>query len=451
MNVIAHNILAMNANRQFNITTKRKAKSTEKLSSGYRINRAADDAAGLSISEKMRRQIRGLNQASKNIQDGISLCQVADGALNETHDILQRMRELTVKAANDTNSDEDRNAIQREIDELTKEVDRIANDTSFNEEIYPLLGKKQTGSKSVTYDPTKLIPGIESNVSSMEYAILNTGHVGFYSFEYENAENARKFKNAMNDLHLEYKEKYMVSTIRISNNRAYLDVRQTDMGSTEMYNAIVKETVPSSQLTVAEGNYEILSNGKYRIDFGNNFGYIIIGRTSGEEIPTGLNKNGIVMAYRNSPQNGYIVPNGQYSLNGKDDANLWIQMGAEAGQGMYLSLVDATAKGIGITDPPLDVTNYSNASSSMTRLSSAIEKVSSYRIHFGVQQNRLEYGMAVDDNTSENTQAAESKIRDTDMAKEMVSFSKERILENVSQAMLAQANQNPQGILSMLN
>lgn len=144
--VIAHNILAMNANRQFNITTKKKAKSTEKLSSGYRINRAADDAAGLSISEKMRRQIRGLNQASENIQDGISLCQVADGALNETHDILQRMRELSVKAANNTNSDEDRNAIQREIDELTKEVDRIANDTSFNEEIYPLLGKKQTGS-----------------------------------------------------------------------------------------------------------------------------------------------------------------------------------------------------------------------------------------------------------------------------------------------------------------
>lgn len=133
MNIVAHNLLAMNANRQFGITNKKKAKSTEKLSSGYKINRAADDAAGLSISEKMRRQIRGLNKAEENIQDGISLCQVADGALNETHDILQRMNELAVKAGNDTNSQADRAFIQTEIDALTEEIDRIAHDTTFNE------------------------------------------------------------------------------------------------------------------------------------------------------------------------------------------------------------------------------------------------------------------------------------------------------------------------------
>lgn len=136
--VISHNLTAMNAQRQFNITTNSKAKSSEKLSSGYKINRAADDAAGLAISEKMRRQIRGLNQASKNIQDGISLVQIADGALHEDHDILQRINELAVQAANDTNTTEDRSAIQQEINQLTVELDRVANSTSFNEHIFPL-------------------------------------------------------------------------------------------------------------------------------------------------------------------------------------------------------------------------------------------------------------------------------------------------------------------------
>ena len=145
MQVLAHNLAAQFTSRQLTMTTDKKTKSSEKLASGYKINRSADDAAGLQISEKMRSQIRGLNQASENIQDGISLCQVADGALNESHAVLQRMRELSVQAANDTNSDEDRNAIQQEIDQLTKEVDRIANDTSFNEEIYPLKGTGLSG------------------------------------------------------------------------------------------------------------------------------------------------------------------------------------------------------------------------------------------------------------------------------------------------------------------
>ena len=141
MQVLAHNLLSQFTNRQLSITSKEKGKSAEKLSSGYRINRSADDAAGLQISEKMRSQVRGLTQASRNIQDGVSLCQVADGALNETHSILQRMRELSVQAANDTNQEVDRDAIQSEINELTKEVDRIAKDTSFNHGIYPLINK----------------------------------------------------------------------------------------------------------------------------------------------------------------------------------------------------------------------------------------------------------------------------------------------------------------------
>lgn len=155
MNIVAHNLLAMNANRQFGIVNKKKAKSTEKLSSGYKINRAADDAAGLSISEKMRRQIRGLNKASENCQDGISLVQVADGALNETQDILQRMNELAVKSANGTNTEVDRQAIDDERKQLVMELNRIANTTTFNEEIYPLLGKRKKSSELV--QPMKTI------------------------------------------------------------------------------------------------------------------------------------------------------------------------------------------------------------------------------------------------------------------------------------------------------
>ncbi len=145
--VIQHNLLASNANRQLGIVKNNISKSTEKLSSGYKINRAADDASGLSISEKMRKQIRGLSQAAENIQDGISLCQVADGALNETIDILQRMNELSIQSANGTNSSNDRKDIQLEISQLISEIDRIASTTKFNE-IYPLLGEKDTLSKT---------------------------------------------------------------------------------------------------------------------------------------------------------------------------------------------------------------------------------------------------------------------------------------------------------------
>lgn len=162
MQVVAHNLLAQFTNRQLNITSKEKGKSAEKLSSGYRINRAADDAAGLSISEKMRRQIRGLNRASENCQDGISLVQVADGALNETHSILQRMNELAIQSANGTNSSADRAAIDEERKELVSELNRIANTTTFNNDIYPLRGSTQSEAvesvpmKTITYGDVSL-------------------------------------------------------------------------------------------------------------------------------------------------------------------------------------------------------------------------------------------------------------------------------------------------------
>lgn len=270
--VVQHNLTAMNANRQLGITTGQQAKSSEKLSSGYRINRAADDAAGLTISEKMRSQIRGLNKASDNAQDGISLIQTAEGALNEAHSILQRMNELATQAANDTNTSSDRTAIQKEIDALTSELDRIASTTQFNT---------------------------------------------------------------------------------------------------------------------------------------------------------------------------------QNLLDGKFSGKL-LQVGSLNGQTISITITSMNAGGIGITAANNKVGTNSKAGQAMSVFQAAISKVSTMRSALGALQNRLEHTVANLDNVAENTQSAESRIRDTDMAEEMVEYSKNNILAQAGQSMLAQANQSTQGVLSLL-
>ncbi len=270
MGVVQHNMTAMNAQRQLGITTGQQAKSSEKLSSGYRINRAGDDAAGLAISEKMRSQVRGLDKASSNAQDGISAIQVAEGALNETHSILQRMNELATQAANDTNTSTDRAQIQKEMDQLTSEIDRIQSTTQFN------------------------------------------------------------------------------------------------------------------TMNLLDGNFTA--------------------------------KN--------------------------------LQVGSLSGQTISISISSMAASNIGVS--ALTVSSSSQAGSSMSQIQSAIDKVSTQRSYLGAVQNRLEHTIANLDTTSENTQSAESRIRDTDMADEMVQFSKNNILAQAGQSMLAQANQSTQGVLSIL-
>ncbi len=268
--VVQHNLSAMNTSRQLNGVTSSLSKSTEKLSSGYRINRAADDAAGLSISEKMRSQIRGLNKASDNAQDGISLIQVAEGALNETHSILQRMNELATQAANDTNTSSDRKAIQQEVDQLTSEIDRIRSTTQFNTQ--------------------NLLDG---------------------SFSKKN-----------------------------------------------------------------------------------------------------------------------------------------LQIGSLSGQSISISVSNMNATSLGVNG--LKVSSFSGAGEAMSKIQVAIDKVSTQRSKLGALQNRLEHTINNLDTTSENTQAAESRIRDTDMADEMVQYSKNNILSQAGQSMLSQANQQTQGVLSLL-
>ena len=273
--VVQHNLQAANTNRQLGITTSAQAKSTEKLSSGYKINRAADDAAGLSISEKMRSQIRGLNKASSNAQDGVSLVQTAEGALNETHSILQRMNELATQAANGTNTSVDRSAIRAELDQLTSEINRIQSTTQFN--------------------TMNLLDGT--------------------------------FSGAKNQMKL--------------------------------------------------------------------------------------------------------------------------QVGALSGQSINFSIANMCATKIGLTNT-LSVSTFTKAGSYMKSVQHAIEVVSKQRSAMGAIQNRLEHTIANLDTTSENTQSAESRIRDTDMASEMVTYSKNNILAQAGQSMLAQANQSTQGVLSLL-
>ena len=273
--VVQHNLQAANTNIQLGITTSAQAKSTEKLSSGYKINRAADDAAGLSISEKMRSQIRGLNKASSNAQDGVSLVQTAEGALNETHSILQRMNELATQAANGTNTTVDRSAIKAELDQLTSEIDRIQSTTQFN------------------------------------------------------------------------------------------------------------------TMNLLDGTFSGTTN------------------------------------------------------------KMKLQVGALSGQSIDFSIANMCASKIGLM-AALSVSTFTKAGSYMKSVQDAIEVVSKQRSAMGAIQNRLEHTIANLDTTSENTQSAESRIRDTDMASEMVTYSKNNILAQAGQSMLAQANQSTQGVLSLL-
>ena len=270
--VVQHNMSAMNSNRQLGITTSAQAKSSEKLSSGYRINRAGDDAAGLTISEKMRSQVRGLNKASSNAQDGVSLIQVAEGALAETHSILQRMNELATQAANDTNTSLDRTAIKKELDQLSSEITRIQSTTQFN--TMDLLSGDFTGKK--------------------------------------------------------------------------------------------------------------------------------------------------------------------------------LQVGSLSGQKIEISITNMSASSLGVQSSAIKVSSFSSAGKAMAAIQKAINSVSSMRSTLGALQNRLEHTIANLDNISENTQAAESRLRDTDMAEEMVEYSKNNILAQAGQSMLAQANQSTQGVLSLL-
>lgn len=372
--VVQHNLTAMNANRQLGITTGAQAKSSEKLSSGYRINRAGDDAAGLKISEKMRSQIRGLDKASSNAQDGVSLIQTAEGALNEAHSILQRMNELAVQGANDTNQSIDRDAINEELSALTTELDRISETTQFNKQ--NLLDG--------TFSDKKLQVGANAG-QKIEITIgsMNAKAIG-------------------------------LSKTIMPKQSGYFKAKGVSLQSSKF---VTSAAVKASAKAV-----------------GSKAAAVADGKADGTVLTIGGRE--------------YKVSNQTASANGVYTAtDLKKKVGCVFAQAAKITLKNSV---------PSDsfmgarVDTYEIANATITKVQDAINNVSSQRSALGALQNRLEHTIANLDNVSENTSSAESRIRDTDMASEMVNYSKNNILAQAGQSMLAQANQSTQGVLSLL-
>ena len=395
--VVQHNMQAANANRMLNVTTSAQSKSTEKLSSGYKINRAADDAAGLTISEKMRKQIKGLDRASTNAQDGVSAVQTAEGALTEVHSMLQRMNELAVQSANGTNSATDRKAIQDEVDQLSTEIDRVSETTKFNE-TYLLKGDSKTAEKA------SFIKSGYSIGAGELYAEGDAGKTKLTSTTLKEAIDAGK--------KIYKKDDDSIAT------------KGTD------YDYITKLYDKDGKVVSAEDALKAANGTKfYSSDKGD----------KGFEVTNATN------LYDAAQNPGFIQ---QFDVNGKLSFNLHVGADSSSDNKIKVDIESMDSKGIGIKDIKVDTED--DATAAIDRISDAISKVSSQRSSLGAVQNRLEHTINNLDNVSENTTSAESRIRDTDMAKEMVNYSKNNILAQAGQSMLAQANQSNQGVLSLL-
>ena len=427
--VVQHNLTAMNSNRMLGLTTASQAKSTEKLSSGYKINRAADDAAGLSISEKMRKQIRGLTQASLNAQDGISAVQTAEGALTEVHDMLQRMNELAVKAANGTNSEDDRSYIQNEVDQLVTEIDRVSTTTKFNE-TYLLKGVDANGDPNLTYTTA------QGNLSKAvaAWATLDSDGAGTAALGDQAAADAT-FSCAGSDA-----SKYGMATaannvtvslgagnsFKVGNNSYYLHTGANENALTGKYTAA---TAANTSTFVFNSENDFANAIKSAIE-----------KTAG-------NKGDIKSL---SVKDNKVKVEAFADVNKNQEFNL--QAGADTTQANKISvdIAQMSARGLGVNGLKVDGKDDTNANAAVDTISDAIKKVSTQRSALGAVQNRLEHTINNLDNVVENTTSAESQIRDTDMATEMVKYSNNNILAQAGQAMLAQSNQANQGVLSLL-
>lgn len=386
--IINHNISALNTYNRLSSNQGDMSKSLEKLSSGLRINRAGDDAAGLAISEKMRGQIRGLDQATRNSQDGISLIQTAEGALNESHSILQRMRELAVQAGNDTNTDADRTQIQKEVNQLTDELDRIASTTEFN-------------TKSLL---TGTLRGVEGSAIATMTHVESNAAVGLVITAAGTAIGAFSTSD----------------TLRV---RAVVGADGTATADISVSTAL--STTLATGFAIATATGIVTLNG------------VDIGHITATNL-----KSGDTLTF---------------SIDGAKDGNstdtaLRFQIGANTAQEITVGVNDMRAQALGIkTDTKyLDVSTQFGAEASISRIDSATTAVSTERSKLGAVQNRLEHTINNLTASSENLTAAESRIRDVNMAKEMMNYQKTNILSQAATAMLAQANQVPQSVLQLL-
>ena len=395
--VVQHNLTAMNSNRMLGLTTASQAKSTEKLSSGYKINRAADDAAGLSISEKMRKQIRGLTQASLNAQDGISAVQTAEGALTEVHDMLQRMNELAVKASNGTMSKDDREYVQNEVDQLVTEIDRVAETTKFNE-TYLLKG-----------DDTKtpVTEGVfkKFDVSTLNSVVSDTSKIS----------ESNDFDSITGKFTLKF-------TSGLAEGGTWDGKRIVANTATPTGDEITLDDAKDAELAALNA---AITNSKQVTGTATNDGAAFDMTSAATMKQT-------------------------YTYAAAIDVSLHVGADSTANNRINLSIDSMSASGLHVTGLKVNGSDASNATAAINTISDAIQKVSTQRSALGAVQNRLEHTINNLDNVVENTTSAESQIRDTDMATEMVKYSNNNILAQAGQAMLAQSNQANQGVLSLL-
>ena len=459
--VVQHNMQAANANRMLNVTTSAQSKSTEKLSSGYRINRAADDAAGLSISEKMRKQIRGLDKASSNAEDGVSSVQTAEGALTEVHSMLQRMNELAVQASNGTNSDTDRGAIQDEISQLTTEIDRVAETTKFNE-TYLLKGGNGTKDVYMNGHDAGLKGTLTDSATTATFKVaagaLDAGKsvtiggkdytIGSTKTEAENSiGNANK-----NDTVTIDGTAYTVvedgGTEDANSNKLTLATikKKINGGSTVEYNGTKMTVMKDGDNNEVDDADSSVISAAHAVDLmekeltaANNIGATKTAATA-EKADAYTSKDGVTFNIKKGTAE--VADKLSFSLHVGSDADMTnkITVDIETMNSSYLGI-----KGLNVNDDSGIAGTYA-----IDAISDALQKVSVQRSSLGAVQNRLEHTIDNLDNVVENTTTAESRIRDTDMAEEMVNYSKNNILAQAGQSMLAQANQSNQGVLSLL-
>ncbi len=549
--IVQHNMQSMNANRMLGIVSTNLQKSTEKLSSGYRINRAADDAAGLAISEKMRSQIRGLTQASTNAEDGISLIQTAEGALNESHSILQRMRQLAVQAANGTETDDDRGNIQDEIEQLQDELDRIAETTEFN--TMKLLDGSFDGIASTNttagpkYGQYSGVHGafVTSNINGVTISTNTTATVGGESAIWDAAGTSLTINLAENKTYTQADIDNLIKNAKQEDSTAQNTPADVTMKfATGVFTATAEnskvtpatvagqkattsaDVIPATSPNFVGANAIKITSNKYgqdynidiEIKFNANEGketatlntaptYTMsatsltdivaaddragyqLSLMSGKEYTAediedllaeaGLNVSVELSGVSGNGSTGTDAPNTLFITDsnhsiilklgggtglGDEDAFLtqnWydsvnstggmtLQIGANEGQTLSFNIGDMSASALGVSGQSVRVDEQDRASEAITTIDNAIAIVSKQRAALGAVQNRLEHTIANLDTSAENLQTAESRIRDVDMAAEMVEYSKNNILSQASQSMLAQANQATQGVLSLL-
>ena len=506
--VVQHNMQAMNANRMLNVTTSTQAKSTEKLSSGYKINRAADDAAGLTISEKMRKQIKGLDQASTNAEDGVSSVQTAEGALTEVHSMLQRMNELAVQASNGTNSESDRSAIQDEISQLTTEIDRVSETTKFNEtyllkgsdgtkdyvlnahdaglkgtlntvgekatfstdfavgDKVTIAGKEYTIGETDTTKATNLIKNagtgktLEVTIDGTKYSIDDQGKV-------KDADGNKLYVKTADGTAVADKadEDDVTSAADFTTAAKFKDDADAEQDNTELTVAGLKNIIGAGS-TVSDGTTTVtlMTDAKGAKDAGGNDvadgvddkdASVITLDHARELIKGELEKANSIgsdspVTVTNNQDGSFSWDLGSAKVANTLSFSLHVGADADMTNKINVDIESMSSAGLGIKDLNVKDKTGMAATYAIDAIADAVAKVSSQRSALGAVQNRLEHTIANVDNVVENTTSAESRIRDTDMAEEMVNYSKNNILAQAGQSMLAQANQSNQGVLSLL-